>query len=145
MSKGFTLIELLVVITIIMILLSVLMPALKKTKDKTRTISCASNLRQVGVGTMSYCSDFGNFLPFGYVEGGERSGYGDPSVGTWYCMMAPQINMKAYYHCALGASAADWPKKPCLYTCPSQTFTYPHWAPVSYAPPITVATGGGGL
>jgi len=138
---GFTLLELLIVISIIMILMSMLMPVLKKTREKTKTISCASNLRQVGAGTISYSFDYGNFLPFGYVAGGGRSGYGDASIGTWYCLTAPYLNIKTYSYTTLGSSSTNQLKGPCLYTCPSQSFTYPNWAPVSYSPPTTVAFG----
>jgi prepilin-type N-terminal cleavage/methylation domain-containing protein len=64
LKKGFTLIELLVVIAIIAMLLSVLVPGLKKAKDHARKVICKSNLHQWGILFQMYLNDNnGKFMP----------------------------------------------------------------------------------
>ena len=61
--KAFTLIELLVVISIIALLMSILMPALGKAKEKAQMVICASNQRQLIISIFVYSTDNDNLLP----------------------------------------------------------------------------------
>lgn len=83
--RRFTLIELMVVISIILILMSMLLPALKRAKDVSRRITCASNMRQFGTAFGIYAIDHnGYFPPFFPGDDGE----------TWYEWVLKQSEFK---------------------------------------------------
>jgi prepilin-type N-terminal cleavage/methylation domain-containing protein/prepilin-type processing-associated H-X9-DG protein len=60
---GFTLIELLVVIAIIAILASILFPVFSRAREKARTASCASNMKQIALAMLMYTDDYDEQLP----------------------------------------------------------------------------------
>ena len=62
-KRGFTLIELLVVIGVIAVLAAILFPVFAKAREKARATSCASNMKQLGLGILQYSQDNDESMP----------------------------------------------------------------------------------
>jgi prepilin-type N-terminal cleavage/methylation domain-containing protein len=94
LNGGFTLVELLVVIGIIALLISILMPALRRARDHANRISCMSNMHSLMQAVVMYTSENKLWLPpsnWGgnyFNGGGDTKGtagwlYDNPTWGTW--------------------------------------------------------------
>ncbi len=86
---GFTLVELLVVITIIGILIGLLLPAVQAAREAARRVACANNLRQVGLGLLSYESLHGALPP------GSSLAYGQGLA--WSLFILPNLEQQAVF------------------------------------------------
>ena len=108
-ARFFTLIELLVVIAIITVLASLLLPGLRKARDKAREITCLSNLRQVYTESMLYAGDYNQTLPPG------QSGWG--SGPPYYALQMTAIIMA--WHSGQMPLSGRWGIKQPEFVCPA--------------------------
>jgi len=61
-SRAFSLVELLVVIGIIGVLISLLLPALQRSRQQAAMVRCQSNMRQIGVLMIEYCNTYNGWM-----------------------------------------------------------------------------------
>lgn len=107
--RGFTLIEMLVVISIIALLIALLMPSIKRSRESARAVNCLSNQRQVLLGIAHYAEDYLGTVPASYAYGEGNtwasrvrpylpSVAGDPNVGAFFSN-APPPRVRTVLHC----------------------------------------------
>lgn len=90
-QRGFTLIELLVVISIIVLLIAILLPALQNARHVARSATCASNERQIGIALATYHTDYDQRLIPIYEMNGGGPAAGRPDF-TWRSLLFPYLD-----------------------------------------------------
>jgi len=89
MKKRFSLVELLVVIAVIAILSALLFPALSKARESARISQCSNNLKQIGIGLLTYVMDNNDVFPLSLTTQHPR--------GTWADAIYETIGGKSNY------------------------------------------------
>ncbi len=120
-NLKFTLIELLVVIAIISILASLLLPALKQARESARATVCANKLKQLGLASANYMSDYDGYIAASYTN--TNIALNDRRMRAWFYLLHGYLGIP---------EAADYgtindywrvstliSETPTVYACPS--------------------------
>ncbi len=117
--RGFTLIELLVVISIIAVLMAIMMPALAKVREQTRTLVCKTRMRDIGNVLNLYKQDNKDKLPPSFKVQGDNDSYDLTNV-RWY------LRISGYYDLQGAAVSQTFE----LFKCPVME----DWTRKAYGP-----------
>ena len=121
--SAFTVIELLVVIGIIALLMSMLLPAISRSREQANTLRCASNLRQLTHACIQYSVDNnGYIIPLGFITRGNnpKAGFVSPLLMQDECWPNILCNL-GYLSAADGSNS--WgielpPQTKSIFFCP---------------------------
>jgi prepilin-type N-terminal cleavage/methylation domain-containing protein len=138
---AFTLIELLVVIAIIGILISLLLPAIQKVRERAAATESANNLKQMGLAVLAY-NDTYNSMPLAY-----KSAYTytwDPTYGYYnytsgnffgtFAMILPFLEQDALYQQMQSGVTPTTPVKTFIDPSDATLGSISTTTPVSYIP-----------
>jgi prepilin-type N-terminal cleavage/methylation domain-containing protein len=143
--RAFTLIELLVVIAIISILIGMLLPAVQKAREAASRISCANNLKQIGLAMHTYHNDFerlppSRVYPVNIIVKDQLVFEGGP---TWAVFILPYLEQDNFYR-QWNVSATYYDQAPGArlynvkgYFCPSRRTAKDGFSVFGDTPPIS--------
>jgi prepilin-type N-terminal cleavage/methylation domain-containing protein len=95
--QGFSLVELLVVMALIVIVLSLVIPAVGRARDQANVMACRANLRSLVLGCLLYAGEHDSFLPT------------DATVDNPHTSLIEMLSNGGYIHDGQ------------IYYCPSET------------------------
>lgn len=102
-KNAFTLIELLVVIAIIAILAAILFPVFAQAREKARSISCVSNMKNLSLAVLMYSQDYDEQFPNGLQDSWWDC--------TWYRTVQPYVKNTQVFRCPddpQGLGSVNW-------------------------------------
>ncbi|CAN5522219.1 hypothetical protein BH09PLA1_BH09PLA1_35070 [soil metagenome] len=121
-ASAFTLVELLVVIGIIAVLISVLLPALSKARERGNQVKCMANLKQIGLAMQIYTNDNKGMMPYGAAfnnsvlpEGGVYPG----ENSDWTTLLANVMNRRGTSYNDQPVTGTSNLGSRAVFTCPT--------------------------
>lgn len=111
-TNIFTIIELLIVIGVIAVLISMLLPALNKAREKVKSIECLNRYKQLGLAFNLYSSDYSGYFP-ACINISTGTNYNPDATGAgmdnyvWDWMLFPYFNTQNLLYCPLYAKFYD--------------------------------------
>jgi prepilin-type N-terminal cleavage/methylation domain-containing protein len=130
-AHGFTLIELLVVIAIIAILAAILFPVFAQAKMAAKSITCISNVKEIGLAFEMYIGDVDDSFPVlnqpaANLVGDTDSGY---ATGEWTIPGGRQDIADYAKVNSVRAVMTPYIKNDRIWICPSDSASNPNYIP----------------
>ena len=96
-TSGFTLLELLIVVVIAGVLALLLLPAVQSARESARRSTCQNNLRQIGIGLLSY-EGYKGYFPVGAKNQTQANVPGAATFGiSWWVEILPSLEQDEIY------------------------------------------------
>ena len=90
-GRRFTLVELLVVVAIVVVLIALMLPAVRTSREAARRSQCTNNLKQIALALWDYEERYGALPPAYTVDAKGRR------LHSWRTLILPFLEQKALY------------------------------------------------
>jgi len=124
--SGFTLVELLVVVSIIALLLSILLPSLKKAREQAKQVVCRSNQHQLMIAWQQYAAEYSDKIVNGNTGTIAQGTAPDTGEDCWVGFtnkplvdMLPDHTPEEQIHDIKVGALWPYTKNEELYACPT--------------------------
>ncbi len=98
--RGFTIVELLIVGAVMAVLLSLILPAIQRSRAAARRINCQNHLRQIALASQQHASLWGHIPSNGWGStwmGISNRGAGRHQSGSWVFNILPQCDQSVLH------------------------------------------------